>query len=167
MNKFDLHPVVALKSEHDRTSFDCGSELLNQYLKAYALQNQKRDSVRNYVCCDSKGAVKGFYSLTYGQLMPDELPREITKGGGKYPVPVMILARLGVDKKYQGIKLGKALLKDAILRTIQAAEIGGLKLLIVHAKDDKARAFYEKHGFQPSLSDPLKMFLPMTLARES
>ena len=90
----------------------------------------------------------------------------ITKGGGKYPIPVMLLARLGVDKEFQGIRLGSALLKDAILRTIQAADIGGLKLLIVHAKDDSARAFYERHGFQPSLLDPLKMFLPMALAKQ-
>ena len=166
MNKLGLHPVTQLKAEHERTSFDCGSEPLNQYLKAYALQNQKRDMVRNYVCCDSKGVVKGFYSLTYGQLMPDELPPEVTKGGGKYPIPVMLLARLGVDKEFQGIRLGSALLKDAILRTIQAADIGGLKLLIVHAKDDSARAFYERHGFQPSLLDPLKMFLPMALAKQ-
>ncbi len=167
MNKSGLRPVTQLKSEHGRKEFDCGNEPLNQYLKAYALQNQKRDLVRNYVCCDGKGAVKGFYSLTYGQLTPDELPPKITKGGGKYPIPVMLLARLGVDKEYQGVKLGSALLKDAILRTIQAANIGGLKLLIVHAKDDQARAFYERHGFQPSLLDPLKMFLPMALAKES
>jgi hypothetical protein len=79
MNKLGLLPVTQLKAEYERTSFDCGSEPLNQYLKAYALQNQKRDMVRNYVCCDSKGSVKGFYSLTYGQLMPDELPLEVTK----------------------------------------------------------------------------------------
>ena len=165
MNKLGLLPVALLKPEHERAKFDCGNEPLNQYLRAYALQNQKRDIVRNYVCCDNKGVVRGFYSLTYGQLMPDELPSAITKGSGKYPVPIMLLARLGVDKEYQGIKLGSALLKDAILRTIQAANIAGLKLLLVHAKDTNAREFYKKHGFLPSLSDPLKMFLPMALSK--
>jgi GNAT superfamily N-acetyltransferase len=165
MNKIGLSAVTLLKSEHERVAFDSGSEPLNSYLKAYALQNQKRNMVRNYVCCDRNNSVKGFYSLTYGQLTTDELPSPVTKGIGKYPIPVMILARLGVDKEYQGLKLGSALLKDAILRTMQAAEIAGLKLLLVHAKDNQARAFYERHGFEPSLLDPLKMFLPMNLIK--
>ncbi len=166
MNNLGLCPVIQLKSEHERTLFDCGSEPLNKYLKAYALQNQNRGLVRNYVCCDQKGAVKGFYSLVFGQLNSNELPPIIVKGSGKYPIPIMLLALLGVDKEYQNIKLGSALLKDAILRTIRAAEIGGLKLLIVHAKDVNAQKFYEKHGFCPSLVDPLKMFLPMELVKQ-
>jgi GNAT superfamily N-acetyltransferase len=78
-------------------------------------------------------------------------------------IPVMLLARLAVDHRDQGKGLGKALLKDAILRTIQAAEIAGLKVLLVHAKDEAAADFYRKHGFEPVVDDPLKLFLPVAV----
>ena len=76
----------------------------------------------------------------------------------------MLLARLTVDHREQGRGLGKALLKDAILRTLQAAEIAGLKRLLVHAKDEAAADFYRKHGFEPMVDDPLKLFLPVPLS---
>ena len=81
-----------------------------------------------------------------------------------YDIPVMLLARLAVDHREQGKGLGKALLKDAILRTMQAGEIAGLKLLLVHAKDEAAAEFYRKHGLEPVVDDPLKLFLPVPLS---
>jgi predicted N-acetyltransferase YhbS len=92
------------------------------------------------------------------------LPPKLVKGLGKYDIPVMLLARLAVDHREHGKGLGKALLKDAILRTMQAAEIAGLKLLLVHAKDDAAADFCRKHGFEQVLGDPLKLFLPVPLS---
>lgn len=86
------------------------------------------------------------------------------KGLGRYDIPVMLLARLAVDRHEQGRGLGKALLKDAILRTMQAAEIAGLKLLLVHAKDEPAADFYRKHGFESVVDDPLMLFLPIPLS---
>lgn len=88
----------------------------------------------------------------------------MVKGLGKYDIPVMLLARLAVHHREQGKGLGKALLKDAILRTMQAAEIAGLKLLLVRARDKGAADFYRKHGFEPVVDDSLKLFLPVPLS---
>jgi GNAT superfamily N-acetyltransferase len=157
--------VVPLDGGHDRTVFDCGVSALNLYLRNYALQNQKKGIVRNYVTTpkDSKAAV-AYYSLVYAAIGQKLLPAEMVKGLGKYEIPVMLLARLAVDYREQGKGLGKALLKDAILRTMQAAELAGLKLLRVHAKDEAASNFYRKHGFETVVDDPLKLFLPVPLA---
>lgn len=157
--------LAPLDGGHDRTTFDCGVSALNLYLRNYALQNQKRGIVRNYATthADSK-VIVGYYSLVYASLDQKLLPAKLLKGLGKYDIPVMLLARLAIDRREQGQGLGKALLKDAILRTMQAAEIAGLKLLLVHAKDETAADFYHKHGFEQILDDPLKLFLPVPLS---
>jgi GNAT superfamily N-acetyltransferase len=158
-------PLSPLEGGHDRTVFDCGVPALNLYLRNYALQNQKRGIVRNYVTTHRNDkTVVAYYSLVYASLDQQRLPQKLVKGLGKYDIPIMLLARLAVDHREQGKKLGQALLKDAILRTMQAAEIAGLKLLLVHAKDEAAADFYRKHGFEPVLGDPLKLFLPVPLA---
>jgi predicted N-acetyltransferase YhbS len=95
-----------------------------------------------------------------------DAPPTLTKGIGKYPIPVMILARLAVDVRVKGQGLGKALLKDAILRTLQAAEIAGLKAIFVQAKGPDAEAFYTTHGFIPSPGDPLHLFFPLDPLRQ-
>lgn len=158
-------PLVPLDGGHDRTVFDCGTPALNLYLRNYALQNQKRGIVRNYVTTlAGNKVIVAYYSLVYASISQKLLPAKQVKGLGKYDVPVMLLARLAVDQRVKGKGLGKALLKDAILRTMQAAEIAGLKLLLVHAKDDAAAEFYRKHGFEPVFDDPLKLFLPVPLS---
>lgn len=158
-------PVAPLDGSHDRTSFDSGVSALNLYLRNYALQNQNRGIVRNYVTtrAGSKSIV-GFYSLVYGSLSQKLLPPKLVKGLGKYDIPIMLLARLAVDRREQGRGMGQALLKDAILRTMQAAGIAGLKLLLVHAKDAAAADFYRKYGFELVPDDPLKLFLPVKLS---
>lgn len=156
----EFSPVVALEAGHDRSQFDCGVEPLNVYLKQYAWQNQDKGIVRNYVTCRGTRVV-GYYSLAYGSVTHAEAPRVLTKGIGKYPIPVMILARLAVDQRDKGQGLGKALLKDAILRTLQAADIAGLKAIFVQAKDQDAERFYAKHGFIPSPGDPCHLFFPL------
>lgn len=158
-------PLAPLDGGHDRSVFDCGVSALNLYLRNYALQNQKRGIVRNYVTThDESRIVVGYYSLVYSSLDQKLLPPKLVRGLGKYDIPVMLLARLAVDRREQGRGLGKALLKDAILRTMQAAEIAELKLLLVHAKDEAAADFYHKHGFEPVLDEPLKLFLPVPLS---
>jgi GNAT superfamily N-acetyltransferase len=158
-------PLGPLDGSHDRSVFDCGAPALNLYLRNYALQNQKRGIVRNYITThkDDK-IVVAYYSLVYAALDQKLLPPKLVKGLGKYDIPVMLLARLAEDQREQGKGLGKALLKDAILRTMQAAEIAGLKVLLVHAKDDAAAEFYKKHGFEQVVGDPLKLFLPVPLS---
>ena len=115
------------------------------------------------------GSVRGRTSIDPGEKKDSKPTGWIwkltdTKGLGKYDIPLMVLARLAVDHREQGQGLGKALLKDAILRTLQAAEIAVLKLLLVHAKDEAAADFYRKHGFEPVVDDPLKLFLPVPLS---
>ncbi|MFN8589749.1 MAG: GNAT family N-acetyltransferase [Burkholderiaceae bacterium] len=139
-------------------AFDCGQAALNQFLKRYAHVNQKSNSAQTYVCCRGE-AVVGFYSLAVGSVEPPVAPSRVTKGLARHPVPVMILARLAVDVVHQRRGLGQALLKDALLRTAQAADIAGIRCLLVHAKDDAARRWYASWEFESSPTDPYHLFL--------
>lgn len=139
-------------------SFDCGRPALNQFLYRFALINQRAGSAQTYVCCE-EGKVVGYYSLTVGSVEPVNAPTRVAKGLARHPLPVMILARLAVDKAYQGKGLGRALLKDVLLRTLQASDIAGIRALLVHAKDDLARKWYEQWEFESSPTDPLHLYL--------
>jgi len=127
-------------------------------LHRFALVNQKANSAQTYVTCNA-GKVLGFYSLAVGSVEPSQAATRISKGIPKYPVPVMILARLAADLQHQSEGLGKALLKDALLRTAQAADIAGIRALLVHAKDAAAMQWYLNWEFEPSPSDPFHLFL--------
>jgi len=157
----NINPPVLLTKDHDRNSFDCGVPALNDYLKKYALQNQKKHAARTYVATRSDRIV-GYYSLAYGSVSLEEAPQNVKSGLPKHPIPVMLLARLAVDSTEQGRGLGVALLKDALLRTIQAAEIAGLRAMLVHAKDDSAKRFYERFGFESSPIDAYHLFLRLS-----
>ncbi|HSD46902.1 MAG TPA: GNAT family N-acetyltransferase [Pyrinomonadaceae bacterium] len=157
----NLNPPVLLTKDHDRNAFDCGVSALNDYLKRYALQNQKKHAARTYVATRGNRIV-GYYSLAYGSVSLEEAPQSVTAGLPKHPVPVILLARLAVDSTEQRRGLGATLLKDALLRTIQAAEIAGLRAMLVHAKDDSAKRFYEKFGFEPSPIDAYHLFLRLS-----
>lgn len=150
--------VRKLASRDSTDNFDCGQPALDQFLQRYALVNQKANSAQTYVCC-VRGEVVGFYSLVVGSVDPQNTPARVLKGLARHPVPVMILARLAVDREHQGKGLGKALLKDALMRTAQAADIAGIRCLLVHAKDEAARRWYESWEFDPSPTDPYHLFL--------
>jgi GNAT superfamily N-acetyltransferase len=141
-------------------SFDCGQPALNQFLQRFALINQKSNSAQTYVCCLS-GSVVGYYSLVVGSVESSAASPRVAKGIPKHPIPVMILARLAIDLRHQRTGLGTALLKDALMRTAQAADIAGIRALLVHAKDESARKWYLNWEFEPSPSDPLHLFLLM------
>jgi predicted N-acetyltransferase YhbS len=157
----NLTPPVLLTKDHDRNSFDCGVLALNDYLKKYALQNQKKHAARTYVATRGNRIV-GYYSLAYGSVSLEEAPQNVKSGLPRHPIPVILLARLAVDSAEHGRGLGAALLKDALLRTIQAAEIAGLRAMLVHAKDDSAKSFYGKFGFEPSPIDAYHLFLSLS-----
>jgi GNAT superfamily N-acetyltransferase len=146
-------PVRKLLATDQVDAFDCGQAALNQFLQRYALVNQKANSAQTYVCCQGD-VVVGFYSIAVGSVDPDAAP---SRGLARHPV--MILARLAVDEEHQRKGLGQALLKDALLRTAQAADIAGIRCLLVHAKDDAARQWYESWEFEPSPTDPYHLFL--------
>jgi GNAT superfamily N-acetyltransferase len=150
-------PVQKIGPQHDTDPFDCGQPELNRFLKRYALISQKAGSAQTYVVCRGSRVV-GYYSLTVGSVAYSEAPERISKGIARYPVPLMILARLAVDSTEQGKGLGAALLKDAMLRTLNAAGIAGIRALFVHAKDEDARRFYEHFDFRPSPTDPRHLY---------
>ncbi len=147
-----------LTEEHDCSGFGCGKPPLNQYIKKYALVNQQNEISRTYVATRD-GRVVGYYSLAYGSISHDEATPQIKVELPQYPIGVMLLARLAVDQKEAGNGLGRGLLKDAMLRTIQAADIGGLRAMITHARDDEAKQFYQKYGFEESPIQPLTLML--------
>lgn len=151
-------PVRKLLATDQTDAFDCGQVALNQFLQRYALVNQKANSAQTYVCCQGDEVV-GFYSLAVGSVDPESAPPRVMKGLARHPVPVMILARLAVDKAHQRKGLGQALLKDALLRTAQAADIAGIRCLLVQAKDDAAQRWYESWDFESSPTDPYHLFL--------
>jgi len=150
--------VRKLSAADEVDAFDCGESALNRFLQRHALVNQKANSAQTYVCCQGDTVI-GFYSLAVGSVQAESAAPRVTKGLARHPVPVMILARLAVDQKHQGKGLGRALLKDALLRTTQAADIAGIRCLLVHAKDDAARRWYESWEFDPSPTDPYHLFL--------
>lgn len=155
-----LGQIEKLNADHAVDLFDCGKEPLNRFLKRYALGNQKIGSAQTYVICREKNVV-GYYSICVGSVEHDHAPQRIIKGLARHPVPIMLLARLAVDHTEQGRGLGRALLKDCLLRTSQVASITGLRALLVHAKDSEARAWYETFDFEASPSDPYHLFLLM------
>ena len=153
--------VQKLDASHEVDAFDCGKEPLDRFLQRHALVNQKAGSAQTYVVCRGEQRVAGYYSLAVGAVEHADAPGRVSKGLARHPIPVMLLARLAIDRSEQGKGLGKALLKDALLRTAQAADIAGIRALLVHAKDDEARAWYEQFDFEPSPTDPYHLFLLM------
>ena len=150
--------IEKLTAIHDVAGFDCGQEALNRFLQRYALQSQHSNSAQTYVACRG-GVVVGYYSLTVGAVGHLEAPERVKKAMPRYPIPVLMLARLAVRKELQGQGLGTGLLKDSLIRTVRAADIAGIRALLVHAKDDQARAFCERYDFDPSPTDPYHLFL--------
>jgi GNAT superfamily N-acetyltransferase len=150
--------VEKLRPNHAIEGFDCGREELNRYLLRYAWQNQAAGAAQTYVGLVGD-AVIGYHTLAVGHVTPEQAPARLTKGLARHPVPIMLLARLAVDRRWQGQGVGKALLKDAMQRTLQAADIAGIRAFAVHAKDDEARRFYERFDFIPSPTDPMHLFV--------
>ena len=146
--------------------FDCGSEPLNDFLQRFAWMNQQAGAARTYVATRGKRVV-GYYTLAYGSVEHQAAPTRVRQGLARHPIPVMLLARLAVDRSEQGKGMGRGFLKDALLRTLQAADIAGLRAVIVHAKDDAAKAFYERFGFEPSPLDARHLMLLLKDVRKT
>jgi GNAT superfamily N-acetyltransferase len=144
--------IEKLSRVHDTEHFECGKDALNRFLIRHALQSQQAGATSTYLALDGPRVV-GFYSLVVGEIAYAEAAARLTKGLARHPVPVMVLARLAISTDYQGKGLGSGLLKDAMVRTLQAADLAGIRALVVHAKDDEARRFYERYGFEPSPTD--------------
>jgi GNAT superfamily N-acetyltransferase len=162
----DPRRVEKLRRDHPVEGFDCGDEQLNKYLLRYAWQNQQAGASQTYVGLVGDTII-GFHTLAMGQVTYEDAPQPLTKGLARQPVPLVLLARLAVDRRRQNQGVGKALLEDAMLRTLQAADVAGVRALAVHAKDDEARRFYEHFDFVPSPSDPMHLFVLLKDVRRS
>lgn len=149
--------IEKLHRGHPVDSFDCGREALNRFLIRYAMQSQLAGASQTYVAL-AGDEVAGYYTLVVGQVEYGDAPERLKKGLAHHPVPIMLLARLAIATAWQGKGLGSGLLKDAMLRTLQAAGIAGIRAFAVHAKDDEAKAFYEHFDFVASPSDPYHLF---------
>jgi GNAT superfamily N-acetyltransferase len=150
--------IEKLGRHHQVDSFDCGEESLNRFLSRFAFANQQANSSQTYIGL-AESQIVGFYTLVVGEVSYEDAPERLKKGLARHPVPLMVLARLGVSKDWQGKGVGAGLLKDAMLRTIQAADIAGIRAIATHAKNDAASSFYEHFGFIPSPTDPLHLFV--------
>ena len=150
--------IEKLARHHAVENFDCGQDALNRFLIRFALPSQQANASQTYVGL-ADAVVVGFYTLVVSEVAYADAPERLTKGLARHPVPLILLARLAVGAAWQGKGLGAGLLKDAMRRTAQAAEIVGIRALAAHAKDDDARAFYEHFGFLASPTDPLHLFI--------
>lgn len=148
-----------LAAADDVDDFGCGRPDLDDWLKRFALVNQKAGMSTVFVTL-SKDKVVGYYALATGGVEKTHAPSRVGRGVAAHPIPVILLTRLAVDSSMHGKGLGRALLQDALIRVANAAEEVGVRALLVHAKDEGARAFYMRQAeFEPSPTDPLHLFL--------
>jgi len=138
-----------LGPQHRLEGFDCGKPTLNDWLVRHARQAQGSGSAKTFVVSEDD-RVAGYFSLTVGQIDTTEAPERVRRGMGRYPIPVVILARLAVDAEYQGRGFGRGMLQDAIRRTVTIAEQAGIRALLTHPIDAEADAFYRRYGFEVS-----------------
>lgn len=156
--------IEPIARDHDTESFDCGSQEQTTWLRRHALQAHQADTAKVYVvCAAATRRVVGYYALAAGSVQHAEAPPRLTKGTGRYPIPVIVLTRLGVDIEQQGKGLGSALVRDALLQVAAIADRVGVRALMIHAETPEAAAFYARidPGFVPSPTDPLHLVLLM------
>jgi len=156
--------VESLTRDHRRDDFTCGSVALTEWFRRHALLAHQTDMSKVYVVRRLRdGLVVGFYALAGGAVARTGAPERVLKGTGGYSsVPVILLTRLAVDLSEEGHGLGRALLQDAFRRVGQAAEIVGIRALLIHAEDERAVGFYMKNAnFERSPTDDLHLLLLM------
>lgn len=155
--------VEPLGSHHDRAAFVCGIAALDDYLKHRAGQEVKRDVARVFVLTQhNSSAILGYYTLSATSITPDGLPQDIVKRLPRYPaLPALLIGRLAVDQQYQGQGMGRRLLLSALRRSLNLRAELGFIAVIVDAKDDAARTFYERYDFHRFVDNPYRLYLPM------
>jgi GNAT superfamily N-acetyltransferase len=160
-------PVSApelLTEQHEVAQFSCGDASLEDWLKKRALANQASGATRTYVAC-ADGYVAGYYAIASGAVHVAEAPGRFRRNMPD-PIPVAVLGRLAVDSDYQGRGIGRALFRDAAIRICYAADVIGIRGILVHAISEKARAFYMTLGFDPSPGDPMTLLVTLSDVRK-
>ncbi|WP_341738461.1 GNAT family N-acetyltransferase [Microcoleus sp. CAWBG640] len=158
-----LSPPEKLNLSHQIDSFNSDNNELNEWLKRRALKNELEGASRTYVVCAGQ-VVIAYYCLANGALAQTTATGRVRRNMPD-PIPVIVIGRLAVDRHWQGKGIGRALLRDAILRTLQAAEIAGIRAILVHAISEEAKQFYEKCGFTASPIDPMTLMVTVNDAR--
>ena len=153
-----LHAPQPLTADHQLNTFNCGETSLDEWLKRRALLNQASGASRTFVVVDDNHTVMGYYALAAGAVHHQDATRSIRQNMPD-PLPVMVLARLAVDLRAQGMQLGSGLLRDAAERSLAVAQNAGVRALLVHALHDRAKQFYLYFGFQASPVHPLTLML--------
>lgn len=154
-----------LAEYHETDGFDSGSALLDGWLRRRARANQASGASRTFVVCDG-GRVVGYYALAAGAISTKTAPGHFRRNMPE-PIPVVVLGRLAVDRAYQGFGLGRALFRDGARRVAQAADVIGIRGIVVHALSEQAKAFYLALGFDPSPSDPMTLVVSLSDIRAS
>jgi predicted N-acetyltransferase YhbS len=150
-------PITAA---HEVKGFDCGNTALNEFLHKYALASAAAGLARTFVATiKDQPTVIGYFSIAAGAVEREAATERVAKGTPKHAIPVVLLARLAVDLRYKGQRVGEGLLKEALLKILEASSIIGVRCVLVHAKDQKAASFYAKYGFVPSPSNSFHMIL--------
>jgi predicted N-acetyltransferase YhbS len=160
--------IERLDHGHMREGFDCGKPSLNDFLHGLGSQYEKRNLGRTYVALpEADQRVLGYYTLASGSIAAEGLPAKEAKKLLRHAVPVVLLARLAVDRSVHGRGLGGFLLRDALNRSLDLSEKLGIHAVVVDALDDEAKAFYERFGFLPLRDDALRLFLPLSTIRSA
>jgi GNAT superfamily N-acetyltransferase len=154
----NLRPPQPLSPDHQVSSFACGESVLDEWLKRRALGNQTSGASRTFVVTSPEREVMGYYALAAGAVAHQDVTRSIRQNLPD-PAPVMVLGRLAVDTRAQGLKLGAALLQDALQRSVLISQNTGVRAMLVHALNDRARQFYEYYGFKASPAHPMTLML--------
>jgi len=152
--------IEKLQRTHTIEDFTCGQPELDRFLIRHALQAQQMNSSQTYVGLSDETVI-GFYTIVAGEVRHVDAPVRVVKGMPRYPIPLLVLARLAVHSNWQGRGIGAGLLLDALGRALQVADIVGVRSLAVHAKDDSAAGFYRYFGFMPSPTDSRHLFMLM------
>ncbi len=158
MNR-DISAPQRLTSDHDVSAFDSGVPELDTWLRRRALPNEANRASRTFVITEGTRVI-GYYALATGAVAHRMATGRVRRNMPE-PIPVMVLARLTVDRQHQGTGLGAALLRDALLRTLQVGEIAGIRAVLLHAVSEDAGRFYLHHGFAESPVDPMTMMIAL------
>jgi GNAT superfamily N-acetyltransferase len=158
--------IELLAAQHQREGFDCGEPALNDFLRRQAGQQQRKGFGKTYVALADDGvSVVGFVTVSAGQVAADQLPPSLKLP--RYPVPMLRIGRLAVDRRSQSQGIGQDLLAFALRLALEFSQRVGLYAVVVDAKHDKAGAFYRRLGFVPTLDNPLCLFLPLSTLEKS
>jgi GNAT superfamily N-acetyltransferase len=149
--------LVRLTADHDLSGFDCGNQELNRWLVDHALASQRADLARTYLLLDNR-AVVGYVSLTTGSIRREAAPKRYARGMPGHPIPTILIARLAVDQRHQGQRLGSRLLAEALRLALAASDTAAARLVVVDAIDEQAAGFYRRWGFIDVPDNPNRLF---------